>query len=205
MPVTRQVGDRVIGGTMNRTGALVMRAQKVGHDTMLARIVRMVGEAQRSRAPIQRMADAVAGWFVPAVLVVALLAFAVWAAFGPPPRLAHGLVAAVSVLIIACPCALGLATPMSIMVGIGRGTELGVLIRNAEVLERFEKVDTLVVDKTGTLTEGRPAVTALIPVEGGDEADLLSHAAAVEALSEHPLAQAIVAAARARACPAAGR
>jgi Cu+-exporting ATPase len=178
---------------------------KVGHDTMLARIVRMVGEAQRSRAPIQRMADAVAGWFVPAVLAVALLAFAVWAAFGPPPRLAHGLVAAVSVLIIACPCALGLATPMSIMVGIGRGTELGVLIRNAEVLERFEKVDTLVVDKTGTLTEGRPAVTALIPVEGGDEADLLTHAAAVEALSEHPLAQAIVAAARARACPAADR
>ena len=198
MPVTRQVGDRVIGGTMNRTGALVMRAQKVGHDTMLARIVRMVGEAQRSRAPIQRMADAVAGWFVPAVLAVALLAFAVWAAFGPPPRLAHGLVAAVSVLIIACPCALGLATPMSIMVGIGRGAGQGVLIRNAEVLERFEKVDTLVVDKTGTLTEGRPAVTALIPVEGGDEADLLTHAAAVEVLSEHPLAQAIVAAARAR-------
>lgn len=198
MPVTKTVGDRVIGGTMNQTGALVIRAEKVGRNTMLARIVQMVAEAQRSRAPIQRMADAVAGWFVPAVLGVALLAFAAWALWGPPPRLAHGLVAAVSVLIIACPCALGLATPMSIMVGIGRGADQGVLIRNAEALERFEKVDTLVVDKTGTLTEGRPAVIALIPAAGFDEAMVLAHAAAVEALSEHPLALAITASAKAR-------
>ncbi|HZU63753.1 MAG TPA: heavy metal translocating P-type ATPase, partial [Novosphingobium sp.] len=154
--------------------------------------------AQRSRAPIQRLADAVAGWFVPAVLAVALLAFAGWALWGPAPRLAHGVVAAVSVLIIACPCALGLATPMSIMVGIGRGAGLGVLIRNAEALERFEKVDTLVMDKTGTLTEGHPALAALIPAAGFDEAALLAHAAAVEALSEHPLARAILAAARER-------
>lgn len=198
MPVTKVAGDRVIGGTMNQTGALVIRAEKVGRDTMLARIVQMVAEAQRSRAPIQRLADAVAGWFVPTVLGVALLAFAAWALWGPAPRLAHGLVAAVSVLIIACPCALGLATPMSIMVGIGRGAGQGVLIRNAEALERFERVDTLVVDKTGTLTEGRPAVTALIPVNGFDEAELLVYATAVEALSEHPLATAIVAAAKAK-------
>ncbi|HZV10754.1 MAG TPA: heavy metal translocating P-type ATPase, partial [Novosphingobium sp.] len=191
MPVGKAPGDRVIAGTLNHTGALVIRAEKVGRETMLARIVQLVAEAQRSRAPIQRLADAVAGWFVPAVLAVALLAFAGWALWGPAPRLAHGVVAAVSVLIIACPCALGLATPMSIMVGIGRGAGLGVLIRNAEALERFEKVDTLVMDKTGTLTEGHPALAALIPAAGFDEAALLAHAAAVEALSEHPLARAI--------------
>ena len=198
MPVTRQVGDAVIGGTLNQSGALVIRADKVGRDTMLARIVQMVAEAQRSRAPIQRMADLVAGWFVPLVLLIACLAFAAWGLWGPSPRLAHGLVAFVSVLIIACPCALGLATPMSIMVGIGRGAGLGVLIRNAEALERFEKVDTLVIDKTGTLTEGHPAVTAVVPVAGREEAEVLRLAASVESLSEHPLARAIVAAAKAR-------
>ena len=198
MPVTKSVGDAVIGGTINQTGALLIRAQKVGRDTMLARIVRMVAEAQRSRAPIQRLADLVAGWFVPAVLVVACLAFAAWGLWGPSPRLAHGLVAFVSVLIIACPCALGLATPMSIMVGIGRGAGMGVLIKNAEALERFEKVDTLVIDKTGTLTEGHPAVTAISPAAGVDEVALLRLAASIESLSEHPLARAIVASARAR-------
>ena len=198
MPVTRVVGDSVIGGTLNQSGALLIRAEMVGRDTMLARIVRMVADAQRSRAPIQRMADQLAGWFVPVVLAVALFAFVAWGIWGPPPRLAHGLVAAVSVLIIACPCALGLATPMSIMVGIGRGAGMGVLIKNAEALERFEKVDTLVVDKTGTLTEGRPAVTAIVAMAGFDEAVLLRLAASVESLSEHPLARAIVEAARAR-------
>jgi Cu+-exporting ATPase len=198
MPVTKTVGDRVIGGTLNQTGALIVRAEKIGHDTMLARIVQMVADAQRSRAPIQGMADRVAGWFVPAVLVAALLAFAAWSIWGPAPRFEHGLVAAVAVLIIACPCALGLATPMSIMVGIGRGAGLGVLIRNADALERFEKVDTLVIDKTGTLTEGKPAVTAIVAAAGTDEAELLRFAAAVESLSEHPLAKAIVAAAQAR-------
>ncbi len=198
MPVTRQVGDAVIGGTLNQTGALVIRAEKVGRDTMLARIVRMVAEAQRSRAAIQRIADRIAGWFVPAVLAIALLAFAAWSIWGPPPRFAHGLVAGVAVLIIACPCALGLATPMSIMVGVGRGAGIGVLIKNAEALERFEKVDTLVIDKTGTLTEGRPAVTAIVPVAGLDEAELLRLAASVESVSEHPLARAIVEAAKAR-------
>lgn len=202
MPVTKTVGDSVIGGTLNQTGALLLRAEKVGRDTMLARIVQMVADAQRSRAPIQRMADQVAGWFVPAVLVVALLAFAAWGIWGPPPRFAHGLVAAVAVLIIACPCALGLATPMSIMVGVGRGAGLGVLIKNAEALERFEKVDTLVVDKTGTLTEGRPAVMAIVPASALgqtlDEAAILRLAASVESLSEHPLARAIVEAARTR-------
>ena len=161
MPVTRTAGDRVVGGTLNQTGALVIRAEKIGRDTMLARIVQMVSEAQRSRAPIQRMADQVSGWFVPVVMLVALLAFVGWALWGPEPRFAYGLVAAVSVLIIACPCALGLATPMSIMVGVGKGAALGVLIKNAEALERMEKVDTLVVDKTGTLTEGKPSVTAI--------------------------------------------
>jgi len=198
MPVTKTVGDSVLGGTLNQTGALLIRAEKVGRDTMLARIVQMVAEAQRSRAPIQRMADSVAGWFVPSVLVIALLTFAAWGIWGPPPRLAHGLVAAVAVLIIACPCALGLATPMSIMVGIGRGAGLGVLIKNAEALERFEKVDTLVVDKTGTLTQGHPAVTAIIPAAGWDETAVLRLAASVESLSEHPLARAIVEAAKAR-------
>ena len=159
MPVTKEVGDNVIGGTMNQSGALVIEARKVGRDTMLSQIVQLVAEAQRSRAPIQRMADQVSGWFVPAVIVIALLAFGAWAIWGPEPRFSYGLVAAVAVLIIACPCALGLATPMSIMVGVGRGAQSGVLIKNAEALEHMEKVDTLVVDKTGTLTEGKPAVT----------------------------------------------
>lgn len=198
MPVGRSAGDRVVGGTLNQTGALVIRAEKVGRDTMLARIVQMVADAQRSRAPIQRMADQVSGWFVPIVIVMALLAFAAWGFWGPSPRLAHGLIAAVSVLIIACPCALGLATPMSIMVGVGKGAAAGVLIKNAEALERMEKVDTLVVDKTGTLTEGRPAVTHIAAAPDHDDADILRLAAAVEAASEHPLAQAIVAAAEAR-------
>src|SRR4030088_723196 len=159
MPVTKEVGAKVIAGTLNQSGSFVMRADKVGRDTLLSQIVKMVAEAQRSRAPVQRLADQVAGWFVPTVIVVALIAFGAWASFGPEPRMAFGLVAAISVLIIACPCALGLATPMSIMVGVGRGAQAGVLIKNAEALERMEKIDTLVVDKTGTLTEGRPAVT----------------------------------------------
>lgn len=198
MPVTKAKGDSVIGGTLNQTGALVVVATKVGRDTMLARIVQMVAEAQRSRAPIQRMADQVSGWFVPVVITVAVLAFAGWGIWGPEPRFAYGLVAAVAVLIIACPCALGLATPMSIMVGVGRGAGLGVLIKNAEALEHMEKVDTLVVDKTGTLTEGRPAVIAIVPTEGQMEAELLRFAASVERASEHPLALAIVEAARGR-------
>jgi Cu+-exporting ATPase len=198
MPVGKVAGDAVIGGTLNQSGALVIRAEKVGRDTMLARIVQMVAEAQRSRAPIQRLADQVAGWFVPAVLLVAAIAFAAWAIWGPEPRLAHGLVVAVAVLIIACPCALGLATPMSIMVGIGRGAGFGVLIRNAEALERMEKIDTLVVDKTGTLTLGRPSVTRILAADGYDEGELLRLAAAVERASEHPLALAVVAAARER-------
>lgn len=195
MPVTKGVGDMVIGGTLNQSGALIVRAEKIGRDTMLARIVRMVSEAQRSRAPIQRLADQVAGWFVPAVLLVAVAAFAVWAIWGPEPRFAHGLIAAVAVLIIACPCALGLATPMSIMVGVGRGAGLGVLIKSAEALERMEKVDTLVVDKTGTLTEGKPSVTRIVVAGGQDEDTLLRLAAGVERASEHPLALAIVTAA----------
>jgi P-type Cu+ transporter len=198
MPVTKALGDTVIGGTINQSGALVMRAEKVGRDTMLARIVQMVADAQRSRAPIQRLADQVAGWFVPAVLLIALIAFGVWGIWGPEPRLAHGLIAAVAVLIIACPCALGLATPMSIMVGIGRGAGLGVLIKNAEALERMEKIDTLVVDKTGTLTEGRPSVTRIIPATGYEETELLRLAAGVERASEHPLALAVIAAAKDR-------
>ncbi|HKY82789.1 MAG TPA: copper-translocating P-type ATPase [Sphingobium sp.] len=198
MPVTKAAGDAVIGGTLNQSGALVILAEKVGRDTMLARIVQMVAEAQRSRAPIQRLADQVAGWFVPAVLAVAVAAFIVWSLWGPEPRMAHGLIAAVAVLIIACPCALGLATPMSIMVGVGRGAGAGVLIKNAEALERMEKVDTLIVDKTGTLTEGRPSVTRIVAYEGWDEAELLRLAAGVERASEHPLAQAIVTAAAGR-------
>ncbi len=198
MPVTKETGSKLIGGTMNQTGGFVMAAAKVGRDTMLSRIVHMVAEAQRSRAPIQRLADEVSGWFVPIVLAVAAIAFAIWMAVGPEPRFAHGLVAAVAVLIIACPCALGLATPMSIMVGVGRGAHLGVLIKNAEALERFEKVDTLVVDKTGTLTEGKPKVTAIVPVQGLDEQELLRLAATLERSSEHPLAIAIVAAAEER-------
>jgi Cu+-exporting ATPase len=198
MPVTKEAGAKLIGGTLNQSGGFVMRASKVGRDTMLAQIVRMVGEAQRSRAPIQRLADQVAGWFVPAVILIAIVAFAAWSLWGPEPRFAYGLVAAVAVLIIACPCALGLATPMSIMVGVGRGAGLGVLIKNAEALERFEKVDALVVDKTGTLTEGKPKVTALKAVGGLDEAELLRLAATLERSSEHPLATAIVEAAKER-------
>ncbi|MGH6779550.1 MAG: copper-translocating P-type ATPase, partial [Bradyrhizobium sp.] len=198
MPVTREVGARVIAGTLNQSGSFVMRAEKVGRDTLLSQIVKMVADAQRSRAPIQRLADRVAGWFVPAVIIVAIAAFAAWATFGPTPRMAFGLVAAVSVLIIACPCALGLATPMSIMVGVGRGAHAGVLIRNAEALERMEKIDTLVIDKTGTLTEGRPKVVAVIPGSGFAEQDILQLAASVEQASEHPLADAIVRSAKER-------
>ncbi|HBN9495309.1 heavy metal translocating P-type ATPase [Pseudomonas aeruginosa] len=201
MPVTRAVGDKVVGGTLNQTGALVIHAEKVGRDTMLSRIVQMVADAQRSRAPIQRMADQVAGWFVPVVILIALVAFAVWGIWGPEPRLAHGLIAAVSVLIIACPCALGLATPMSIMVGVGKGAGAGVLIKSAEALERMEKVDTLVVDKTGTLTEGKPAVTKIVAAQGYGEEEILRLAAGVEKASEHPLALAIVAAAQAKGVP----
>jgi P-type Cu+ transporter len=198
MPVTKEAGARVIAGTLNQSGSFVMRAEKVGRDTLLSQIVQMVADAQRSRAPIQRLADQVASWFVPAVIVAAVAAFAAWATFGPEPRMAFGLVAAVSVLIIACPCALGLATPMSIMVGVGRGAQSGVLIKNAEALERMEKVDTLVVDKTGTLTEGRPKVTAIVAAVGYDEMELLRLAASVERASEHPLADAIVRAAKER-------
>jgi heavy metal translocating P-type ATPase len=201
MPVTKRTGDTVIGGTVNQSGSLVVRADKVGRDTMLARIVQLVADAQRSRAPIQRTVDKVSAVFVPAVIGVAVLAFVVWALVGPEPRLAHALVVAVAVLIIACPCALGLATPMSIMVGVGRGARLGVLIKNAEALERMEKVDTVVVDKTGTLTEGRPAVTDVVLSDlaraaGLDRTAALRLAGAVEQASEHPLARAIVAAAQ---------
>jgi Cu+-exporting ATPase len=198
MPVTKDVGAALIGGTINQTGGLLMRSEKVGRDTMLARIVQMVADAQRSRAPIQRLADTVSGWFVPGVIVVAVVAFTIWSVVGPAPAMAYGLIAAVSVLIIACPCALGLATPMSIMVGVGRGAEAGVLIKNAEALERMEKVDTLVVDKTGTLTEGRPSVVAVEVGEGFEENDLLRIAASLERSSEHPLAAAIVKAAEDR-------
>jgi Cu+-exporting ATPase len=192
MPVAKTKGDRLIGGTVNGTGSLIMRAEKVGSETMLARIVAMVAEAQRSRAPIQRLADTVAGWFVPAVLTVAIVAFAAWAIWGPAPSLSYALVAAVSVVIIACPCALGLATPMSIGVGVGKGASAGVLIKSAEALERLEKVDTLVVDKTGTLTEGKPRVTDVITMAGISRTDLLALAASLERSSEHPLAAAIV-------------
>jgi Cu+-exporting ATPase len=198
MPVAKEAGSKVIGGTLNSQGGFIMRAEKVGRDTMLARIVQMVAEAQRSRAPIQRLADMVSAWFVPLVVLVAVLAFAAWATFGPEPRFAHGLVAAVSVLIIACPCALGLATPMSIMVGVGRGAHAGVLVKSAEALERMEKVDTLVIDKTGTLTEGEPKVVAVRPAAGFDADDLLRLAASLEQSSEHPLAAAIVRAAKER-------
>jgi P-type Cu+ transporter len=198
MPVGKEPGAKLIAGTLNQSGSFVMRAEKVGRDTVLSQIVKMVAEAQRSRAPIQRLADQVAGWFVPAVIAVALLAFGAWAWFGPEPRMAFGLVAAVSVLIIACPCALGLATPMSIMVGVGRGAQAGVLIKNAEALERLEKVDTLLVDKTGTLTEGKPKVVAIVTMPGFEERALLQMAASVERASEHPLADAIVRAATER-------
>jgi len=198
MPSAKGVGDTLIGGTVNGTGSLVMRADAIGSDTMLSRIVAMVADAQRSRAPIQRVADLVAGYFVPAVLVAAVLAFVAWAIWGPSPALAYGLIAAVSVLIIACPCALGLATPMSIGVAVGKGAGAGILIKSAEALERLEKVTVLVVDKTGTLTEGRPKVTAVVTASGYPESDILAMAASLERLSEHPLAAAIVAAARNR-------
>jgi Cu+-exporting ATPase len=198
MPVQKASGAQVIGGTVNQGGGLVLRAAKVGRDTMLARIVDMVARAQRSRAPIQRLADQVAGWFVPAVIAAALLAFAAWMMLGPEPRLTYALVAAVTVLIIACPCALGLATPMSIMVGVGRGAHSGILIRDAEALERFERIDTIVLDKTGTLTEGKPKVVRVISAEGFEENDVLRLSASVERGSEHPLARAILDAARER-------
>jgi Cu+-exporting ATPase len=195
MPVEKSAGAKVIGGTINGTGALVITAEKIGADTMLSRIVHMVAEAQRSRAPIQRLVDVVAAWFVPAVMASAATAFAAWMIWAPAPALGLAVVAAVSVLIIACPCALGLATPMSIMVGVGKGASAGVLIKNAEALERFEKVDTLVVDKTGTLTEGKPRVTAVVAAAGFDESTVLSLGASLEKSSEHPLAAAILAAA----------
>ena len=198
MPVTKEQGAKLIAGTINQTGGFVMRAQKVGSDTLLSQIVKMVANAQRSRAPIQRLADQVAGWFVPVVIAVAAAAFAAWAIFGPEPRFAYGFIAAVTVLIIACPCALGLATPMAIMVGVGRGAGVGVLIKNAEALERMEKVDTLVVDKTGTLTEGKPKVVAVVAAQGFSEDEIIRIAASVENSSEHPLARAIVAEGAAR-------
>jgi Cu+-exporting ATPase len=198
MSAAKKSGDKLIGGTVNGTGSLIMRADKIGADTMLARIVAMVSEAQRSRAPIQALADKVSGYFVPAVLGVAVVAFVAWAAFGPAPALSYALIAAVSVVIIACPCALGLATPMSIGVAIGKGAGAGVLIKSAEALERMEKVNTLVVDKTGTLTEGKPRVTAIVPAAGLSDAEILALAASLERSSEHPLAAAIVMAANSR-------
>ncbi|MEP6917796.1 MAG: copper-translocating P-type ATPase, partial [Acidobacteriota bacterium] len=201
IPVEKEAGARVTGATINGTGSFTMRADRVGNDTLLAQIVRMVSEAQRTRAPIQRLADQIAEYFVPAVVVVALLTFVAWGIWGPEPRLAHGLVTAVAVLIIACPCALGLATPMAIMVGTGRGAGGGVLIKNAEALERLEQVDTLVVDKTGTLTEGKPRVTRLVAAQSFSDVDVLGFAAALEQASEHPLAAAILAAASERTVP----
>ncbi|MBU8541943.1 heavy metal translocating P-type ATPase [Falsiroseomonas tokyonensis] len=198
MPVTKEPGARVIGGTLNGQGSFILRADAVGRDTMLSRIVEMVARAQRSRAPIQRLVDLVAAWFVPAAIAVAVLAFIAWSVWGPDPRMAYAMVAAVTVLIIACPCALGLATPMSIMVGVGRGAQAGVLVKDAEALERLEKIDTLVVDKTGTLTEGRPSVTAIRPAPGFAEEELLRFAAALERPSQHPLAEAVVRAAEER-------
>jgi Cu+-exporting ATPase len=198
IPVEKEVGVRVTGGTINTTGSLLVRAERVGRDTLLAQIVRMVTDAQRSRAPVQRLADAISAWFVPAVVVVAVVAFAGWALWGPPPRFAFALLSAVAVLIIACPCALGLATPMAIMVGTGRGATAGVLVKNAEALERLEKVDTIVIDKTGTLTEGKPTLSAVVPMSGWTADDALRLAASLEQPSEHPLAAAIVGGARAR-------
>jgi heavy metal translocating P-type ATPase len=192
LPVEKKLGDKVSAGTVNQTGTFLLRADKVGANTLLSRIVQMVNDASRSRAPIQKLADQVSGWFVPTVIVISLIAFAVWSIFGPSPAFANGLVAAVSVLIIACPCALGLATPISIMVGVGRGATEGILIKDAEALELMEKVDTLIVDKTGTLTEGKPKVQSVVAVVGTDETDVLKFAASLDALSEHPLAIAIV-------------
>ena len=201
IPVEKQARSKVTGGTVNGTGTFVMEAQRVGSDTLLAQIVRLVGDAQRSRAPIQHLADTVAGWFVPAVIGVAVVTFVVWGFVGPEPRFAHALVNAVAVLIIACPCALGLATPMSIMVGTGRGAEMGVLLRNAEALELMEQIDTVVVDKTGTLTEGRPTLTTVSAQAGFTETQLLALVASLEQVSEHPLASAIVGGARERRVP----
>jgi Cu+-exporting ATPase len=198
IPVEKKAGERAIGGTVNGTGAFVLRAERVGNDTVLSQIVQMVAQAQRSRAPIQRLADQVSGYFVPVVLAIAAITFGAWAAWGPEPRLAYALVNAVAVLIIACPCALGLATPMSIMVGVGRGASSGVLVKNAEALELMEKVDTLIVDKTGTLTEGRPRLVSVVPLGSVDENELLRLAASLERASEHPLASAIVQGARER-------
>ena len=198
IPSEKEPGARVTGGTINTTGTLLVRAERVGTDTLLAQIVRMVGEAQRSRAPIQRLADRIAAYFVPAVVVIAVLAFIAWSLWGPPPRLALALVSAVAVLIIACPCALGLATPMAIMVGTGRGATAGVLIKNAEALERLERVDTVVIDKTGTLTEGKPKLASVVVLDGRSENDAVRLAAALERGSEHPLAAAILAAAHDR-------
>jgi Cu+-exporting ATPase len=201
IPVSKGVGDPVIGGTLNQTGSFLFRAERVGQETMLARIVDMVSQAQRSRAPIQQTVDRVAAYFVPAVVLAAVLTFVAWALVGPEPRLAHALISAVAVLIIACPCALGLATPMSIMVGVGRGAKEGILIKNAEVLETMKQVDTLIVDKTGTLTEGKPKLTRIVPADGFEEDEVLRLAAAVEQSSEHPLAASIVAAAKSRSLP----
>ncbi len=198
LPVSKELGDKVIGGTLNASGSFVMRAEKIGSQTMLAQIVQMVANAQRSRAPIQRLADQVSGWFVPLVILAAAAAYTAWAVWGPEPRQAYAMVSAVAVLIIACPCALGLATPMSIMVGVGRGAQAGVLIRNAEALERMEKVDTIIIDKTGTLTEGKPSVTSIIAIKAQDETELLRLAASVEQASEHPLAAALMKAAKQR-------
>jgi Cu2+-exporting ATPase len=201
MPVEKTDGGRVTAGTVNQTGSFLMRAEKVGADTLLSQIVRMVSDASRTRAPIQKLADQVSAWFVPTVIAIAIVAFMIWALFGPPPALANGLVVAVSVLIIACPCALGLATPISIMVGVGRGAQEGVLIKDAEALELMEKVDTVMIDKTGTLTEGKPKVQRVVAVAGFASADVLAYCAALEALSEHPLAQAISTYAKEQAAP----
>jgi Cu+-exporting ATPase len=198
MPVTKYIGDNVTGGTLNTTGSFLMQAERVGHDTLLAQIIRLVEEAQESEAPIQRLADRVATWFIPTVASISAVTFGLWLWFGPEPALVHALVNAVAVLIIACPCALGLATPVSLVTGIGRGAQAGILVRNAEALERLAKADTLLIDKTGTLTEGKPSVTALTPVEGLTPDALLAIAASAESASEHPLARAIVAEARTR-------
>src|SRR5438045_2305582 len=201
LPMEKAAGDKVIGGTLNNSGSFVMKAERVGDETVLAQIVRMVSEAQRSRAPIQRLADKVSAYFVPAVLLAAVITFLAWIWTGPEPRLAHAIVNCVAVLIIACPCALGLATPMSIMVGVGRGAHIGVLVENAGAIELMEKMTTLVVDKTGTLTEGKPRVTKVITAPDTADNDLLAAAAAAEQPSEHPLASAIVAAAREKQLP----
>src|SRR5205085_3313717 len=198
IPVEKKAGDRVVGATVNRTGSFVMKAERVGSETLLAQIVQMVAEAQRSRAPIQKLADVVSGYFVPAVILIALVTFIVWAVFGPEPRLAFAVINAVAVLIIACPCALGLATPMSIMVATGKGAQTGVLFKNAEAIEVLREINTLVIDKTGTLTEGKPKLVTVMPVNGVSEKELLRLAASLERGSEHPLAAAIVARAQER-------